>query len=335
MANLTAEMFDRDLGGPESKPRVLVLMDVHRLTVEQSAGVERFLDAGGGVLVTLGERADAGQYSRELFRAGRGWLPAGVGDMAGPGDPLKSLSPLTENLQHPALELFKNAGPGTLSDARMPRWRMLTPAPNSATIARLEGEIPWLVEGSRGTGRIIVSAIPLDDSDRTNLVELPAFAPLMHELIAYLAASRTVETVINVGQPFVWALPKSFSAEGWTVVDPLGQSQSASLSDGRITIRDTFETGPYELKNANAATRFFVVRGDAKERDLTPMSDADRDRLENLWPGIRWDVDPSQAVAGAPSAAARTELGWIAFCGMIGLLCLELWMTRRRALAAA
>src|SRR5207245_1301629 len=49
----------RGLGVP---PRVLVLSNVPRLTEAQQDAVARFVADGGGVLVTLGERADARQY---------------------------------------------------------------------------------------------------------------------------------------------------------------------------------------------------------------------------------------------------------------------------------
>ena len=88
---------------------------------------------------------------------------------------------------------------------------MLT-APNSpgiATIARLAGDVPLFVESGYGNGRVIVSAVPFDDSNRANLAELPAFAPLVHELTTYLAAARTQDANLAPGQAIRWDLPKT------------------------------------------------------------------------------------------------------------------------------
>src|SRR5262249_20743561 len=43
--------LDSDVKGPGTRPRVLVLSNVPRLTAEQQEGVAHFLEAGGGVLV--------------------------------------------------------------------------------------------------------------------------------------------------------------------------------------------------------------------------------------------------------------------------------------------
>jgi Aerotolerance regulator N-terminal/von Willebrand factor type A domain len=335
--NFVPAMLTRDLAGPGTPPRVLILADVPRLTTAQSAAIEQFLSTGGGVLVALGDRADAEYYTSELFRDTRGWLPVAVGPQAGPGDPLSAPSPLVSGFQHPALELFRNPGAGTLAEARMPRWRTLTILPNTpaAGIARLSGDIPLFVETTRGNGRVIVSAIPLDDSNRTNLVELPAFAPLIHELIAYLGSARTADSNVPAGQPIRWEVPKSAPAEGWSLSKPDGTSAPIAVDRGRITIDGTHEPGVYALSHAKAPPRYFVVASDPNERDLTPLGDSDRERLGSWLPGLRWVNNSADALAPATAAKLATELNWLAFVGVIALLCFELWMTRRRALAAA
>jgi hypothetical protein len=233
--------------------------------------------------------------------------------------------------------MFRNPGPGTLADARMPRWRTLTLSGNSraAAIARLNGDIPLLVESAHSAGRVIVSAVPLDDSNRANLVEFPAFAPLVHELVAYLGSARSVESTVAAGQPIRWELPKSTPDDGWKVVPPEGPPKTITADQRRLTIVDAGEPGVYTLTNAKWPTRYFVVAADPTERDLTPLDEADRERLGRYLPGPRWISEPAEALAPASAAALPTELNWLAFGGVIALLCVELWMTRRRALAAA
>ena len=58
-------------------------MNVASVRPDQGQAIEAFLNAGGGVLVTLGSRAEARGYNEEHFRDGRGWLPARLVDPVG------------------------------------------------------------------------------------------------------------------------------------------------------------------------------------------------------------------------------------------------------------
>jgi hypothetical protein len=327
-----------DVGaGADSRPRVVVLADVPRLTAAQSDAIGEFIESGGGVLVALGDRADAGHYTADLHRNGKSWFPVSVGEQKGLGDPGLAPHPLTTGFFHPALELFRKPGPGTLSDARIPRWRQLKLPPEgpAAAIARLDGDDPLLVEGPFGAGRVIVAAIPLDDSERTNLVEPPAYVPLIHELIGYLGAARESECNLAPGQPYRWQLPEFVPANGWKLISPGGQAQPISAANGRIVIEDTHTPGAYRLIHDAAPPRYFVVASDARETDLNPLGDVDRDRLSNWLPGLRWVSLPSEALVAATPARSPTDLSWLVFLGVLMLLCGELWLTRRRSAQAS
>ncbi|HKB03735.1 MAG TPA: BatA and WFA domain-containing protein, partial [Gemmataceae bacterium] len=83
-AEFVPDMLTKPLGREATTvPRVLVLMNLAGVRPEQSQAIESFLTAGGGVLVTLGGRAEARGYNDELFRDGRGWLPARLVDPVG------------------------------------------------------------------------------------------------------------------------------------------------------------------------------------------------------------------------------------------------------------
>src|SRR5262249_31426761 len=106
-----------------TRPRVLVLSNVARLTGAQQDAVAQFLTAGGRVLVTLGDRVDAQAYNDQLFRGGQGWLPARLDDQAGDEDDLAHApAPLPSSFFHPALELFREVQTGGLGEARFPHW---------------------------------------------------------------------------------------------------------------------------------------------------------------------------------------------------------------------
>jgi hypothetical protein len=89
--------------------------------------------------------------------------------------------------------------------------------------------------------------------------------------------------------------------------------------------------GTYRLDIENGPSLPFVVHPDPRESDLTPQTDEDFAPLRD-WARIDGLDD-----AGAPSQAAigsqTQEVWWLFLAGVIGLLCTELWLTRRMALA--
>ena len=78
-------------------------------------------------------------------------------------------------------------------------------------------------------------------------------------------------------------------------------------------------------------TRYFVIAGDPAEADLTRLDDADKAMLQKALPGLRFDAAEGDVLVASAQAAISTDLSWIAFCGVVALLSVELWLTRKRA----
>src|SRR5262249_13008554 len=157
-----------------------------------------YLADGGGVLVTLGARAEADPYNDLLYRGGEGWLPARLERIVGEETNVKAaLRPDPASFTHPALEIFRRDSKGGLADARFPRWwRLTTPGKHApgVPVGLLRGgteTTPFLVERAVSPGRVMLAAVPLDNSWGTNLPDLAAFVPLVHELAYYLAGARS------------------------------------------------------------------------------------------------------------------------------------------------
>jgi hypothetical protein len=74
-----------------------------------------------------------------------------------------------------------------------------------------------------------------------------------------------------------------------------------------------------------------VVRPDPRESDLTPQTEDD---LTPLREWVRIDEgDGAEAPAASVANTQTHEVWWLFLVGVIGLLCTELWLTRRMALA--
>src|SRR5205823_1030660 len=88
---------------PSTKPRVLILCDVPQLTKDQRDAVGRFVENGGGLLVTSGPRTDGPHYNKELYRNGQGWLPTTLEEQLGnEDDPIPTDGVTMDLAAHPS-----------------------------------------------------------------------------------------------------------------------------------------------------------------------------------------------------------------------------------------
>jgi hypothetical protein len=327
-------LLARDLGpNAGTKPHVLILCNVPRLTTPQQEAVAQFLAAGGGVLVTLGERVDSAYYNEQLYRGGQGWLPARLeevrGDEAQPG---RAPSPLPSSFFHPALDLFREVTVGGLADARFPRWYGVTTPGRGAVgvpVALLTNNDPLLVERQYHSGRVLLCTVPLDNTWRTNLPDLPAFAPLAHELVYYLAGARSAEYNVQPGQPLRYRPAGDEPPGTVTVQPPEGEPKQVPAEHWPLTYQDTRDTGVYRLSIASGQLVSYVAQPDHRESDLTPCSDADREKVGQHVQVTYRDYRTPLTTKETADTSPPQELWWWFLLAVIALLCGEVWMTRR------
>lgn len=334
-AEFTQNSVLQDVKGDNTAPRVLVLSNIDKLTGEQQAAAERFLNAGGSVLVALGDRVDAAAWNRVAFRGGQGFLPGRlvepVGDEANTDGAPKVLP---ASFAHPALDLFKEPLPGGLHTAFFPkRWKIDTAAGvNGSTgtaVALLSSKDPLLVERPFGKGRVVLATHPLDNSWRTNLHRLPDFVRLAHELTYYLAGTRSAERNLVPGQPIVFTPRPEEPPGNITVQSPDGNTRTLPALTWPVVVDGTMDPGAYRLTTPAGRQVFFAVRTDPREAVLTPCSEDDMRKVAEVVPGlthVETEDDLEQASARVP---ATRELWWLLLLLVLGLLLFELWYTRR------
>jgi len=331
--------LEHDIGPePNTRPRVLVLCDVPRLSPAQREAVDRFVAGGGGLLVTLGPRVDPVHYNRDLYRDGLGWLPAALDKPAGNADeplpedetkPDPAAHPVTSSFHHPALEPFRAAVGGGLGNARFPRyWMVSRPVPggDARVVAELTTKAPLLIERRHGKGQVILATVPLDASWGTNLqrLEVPEFPLLAYELAAYLGAARSVEYNLSPGQPLIY-LPQDDEAGGPVLVKPpRGEAVPIKSSEGTFVYNNTRQPGVYVLTTARNRTIYYVVQPDFHTLDQPGLCTEEDRQTVAKWLPVDYSADRQAMLAGP----AREVWWWLLF-GVIGLLCGEVWMTRR------
>jgi hypothetical protein len=99
---------------------------------------------------------------------------------------------------------------------------------------------------------------------------------------------------------------------------------------------NTRETGIYRIQKPDGDTVYYVVQPDGQESDLTPCSDEDRDRVAKVFnplgleqPPLHYATERAEILSAPESTEAKQEVWWCFLLGLIGLLCTEVWMTRR------
>ena len=331
----SAEMFTQDVKGANTAPRVVVLANIDRLSAAQQAQVEKYLSDGGSVLVAVGERTDAANWNRVAFRGGQGFLPARLVEPVGDeGDSADAPKVLAAGFTHPALEVFKEPLPGGLHTAYFPRRWKVDPAAgaNGVTgtpIALLSTREPLLVERAFGKGRVVLAAHPLDNSWKTNLVRLPDFVRLAHELMYYLAGTRTAERNLNPNQPLVFTPRPPEPVGPVAVASPDGRSRTLTPDAWPAVIDGTGQPGAYKLTSPGGRTVYFAVRTDARESVLTPNSDADRQKVADTVGGLNYVASADEIAAAGGGQPVSKELWWVLLLLVLGFLAVEVLYTRR------
>src|SRR5262249_37691399 len=94
-----------------------------------------------------------------------------------------------------------------------------------------------------------------------------------------------------------------------------------------VVFSGTRETGVYRLTNGGREN-YYVAQPDARESDLTPCDQADRDLVADLFP-INYENDRERMFARMSSAEQPQEVwNWL-LLAVVALLLGEVWMTRR------
>jgi hypothetical protein len=165
------------------KQNVVILAGVDRLTPAAAAALRHFVDSGGGVLIALGDRADA------AFFNSLDWMPARLGALVGDAAARQPVvHPRPATFSGPALSPFAEGDAPPLAEADCFTYHVLHPAEGSTVTARFDNGHPWAVERRQGRGQVLLLATALDAASGTLPVN-PDFVPLAHEWVFHLAAA--------------------------------------------------------------------------------------------------------------------------------------------------
>ncbi|HVO20296.1 MAG TPA: BatA domain-containing protein, partial [Anaeromyxobacter sp.] len=160
----------------------------------KAAELQRFVEGGGGLFVSVGDQVDPELYGRELSAL----LPMSIvsektasvpraagGGAAGPG----AARFAEVDFDHPALSVFTGEAREGLLGTRTYRYLLLRPlraAPPAHVLAAFDDGAPALVESRRGKGRVLLFSSSVD-RDWTDWPIRTSFLPALQRFAAWLA----------------------------------------------------------------------------------------------------------------------------------------------------
>ncbi len=253
---------------------VIVLADVDRLQGNRLNELDKFVKAGGGLIVFAGPHCDLDWYNRDFFRKGEGMLPTGFKGLQRATSTASPARILQQRLTHPATVYFNDARGGRLQDAEFLSWLDFEPSNQAKPILQLDRGSPLFLEKAYDRGRVIVSATTAD-AEWSNLPLQPFFVPLMQRLVTYLATQSTISAWDQVGEPLRMVFPKERAGVEYTLRDPTGQTQTllvkAEGDQALLESKAISVPGIYKLTQGNE-TRLLAYNLDPAESNLTPLA---------------------------------------------------------------
>jgi hypothetical protein len=173
---------------------VVILANVAKITPVAARKLADFVNAGGGLFITMGDQVDPAAYNQNLGdllpKPLRGLKQLALRD--DPDAPLKVTRLGGSQREHPIFQVFQLPGGSTLQSVVTYSYMLLEPSPpeQSEVILTYKDNAPALLEREVGRGRVLLWTTSIDD-EWTDLPYRPAFLPLTRRSVQYLARRAT------------------------------------------------------------------------------------------------------------------------------------------------
>ncbi len=257
---------------------IVILANVEKLQGRAQSDLDKFVKAGGGLLIFAGPDCDIDWYNRELYRKGEGLLPAAITGQARAELTAAPARVIMQRLTHASVLYFNDARGGRLQDAEFRHWFEFAQPTNNETTQRilsLDRNVPLLLEKKHGQGRVIAAATTAN-AEWTNLPLQPFFVPLMQRLTTYLATEGSAPAWQLVGSTIRLNLEKTDLGAEFTLRDPTGQTQTLkSQQEGdKVFVQSPpiAQPGIFQLQRVGSdKTSFHAFNTDNTESDLKPL----------------------------------------------------------------
>lgn len=285
LINPTLVKQDRFSKQDLEKYQTIILSNVNSLDFNELAKLESFVSQGGGLMVLLGDKINVKYYNETFFPRFLSMKLINVVGTENQEDTFISWGKI--DYEHPIFQIFKNDESGDLSQAQfyMSYDAQLDLENNS--IVNFSNGSPAIVEGQRGSGKVIVFNT-LPDLEWSDLPVRGFFVPVVHRTVQYLSGNSVGERndylVGDVISKQVDRIPYGQAAKiikpdsSEFFLEPITTEKNLLLK-----FTDTDLAGHYDLYIGDQNIETYSVNLDIRESNLKSMeTDEVNDHFDEL-----------------------------------------------------
>ncbi|MDX1944385.1 MAG: BatA domain-containing protein [Pirellulaceae bacterium] len=341
-----------------TKYQVIFLANVYRLgdkTADNIEKLEKWVAAGGGLVLLPGDQIDEQFYSDFYFRDGAGLSPVLLTNIRGDETEATWASLRIEDAQHEVFQTFAGQNNPLLDAVKVFRWWGSTIKKEQlgkevSLLAKFSDveESPAIVEKTFGQGHVMAFAIPAD-ADWHNWTSDPSFLLVAQELVRHMAGDRGDAGALRVGQPIRQPLDLALYGTDATLAGPkelkanlqaFGPDANEGNAAGQQTVwqleypqasaagaeknSGVAAQGFYDLKltrrDGSDEHVLFAANVDPAEGNLTR---ADRATLDKEFAGSNVRILTALSGGSLADAGSQTEIWWYLLWALVGILCAE------------
>jgi hypothetical protein len=303
------------------RAKCVILENVSKLSARSLDLLGEFKDAGGKLLIVLGDRVDIRHYNEKLLPA---LFPARLVGIEGAPEGRGSFFSLFATIaSHPILRSFEVSRGEAISGARFYRLIKAEGQGESRVVAEFSQGLPALLE-AKGALLFTSSFEP----EWNDLVVSGAFLPLLHEMLRYLCGGGPLAgRVFHPGDVLEEELPAEEEAS-LSLVDPTGKELRISKTKLGASLLVRSEPmnglGIYRLFAGDEELSAFSVNIDPVESQLDPLS---KRELLKIFGGANIISEDSHGeLAGAARPGQELWPFFLVLC--LGFLVAELFVAR-------
>lgn len=310
--------------------QAMVLANVATLPPAWVARLAAFVEGGGGLLLSLGDRVIVEDYNRALWRNASPLLPGPLGQRRRvPLD--RNVTVAEVDVAHPALTALADRRLlDSLRSVKVSSYFEVTPT-GGRTLMRLSNGHPLLVEKPMGKGRVLLLTSTAD-SAWNNLPLKTGYVPLIQSLVTHMAggSSGSIDTGITAGTAKRWSTDAAHAGKRVMVVDPNLAEREVTLTPVEGKASGSFDgnhfAGVYRVVSPGGGLELpalYAVNPPPAESRLERMT---ADELQRKFGPVSHEVLSADALAGG---GTRTDLALALVVVLILTLLCESWLGQR------
>jgi len=250
---------------------VLILANVKQITAAEAERLKTYVNAGGGLIITLGDNVDSGVYQQHLGGTENSLMPCTL--MQAVGDPIgkdEFQVIASVDYRHPIFTPFSNPNHGDFGKGRFYRYFQTTPTSEGTVIAAFDDGNPAVLETIYGNGRVLCFTSTID-REWNDLPIHGVYLPFLHETIKYLALKQAGKVPdYRVGDSVEYNGTQDSAGKEVAVFDPDRKETRMTLNEqGNLFYENTEHPGIYSVHGSGKSPHYFVINVDTAESDLT------------------------------------------------------------------